>query len=142
MEEIDKEIYWVIYPIPSSWIPGKIKTRLFMGRLGKQNYIAGLILGLLFSLLMITISLLLLSYNYETLAIILSAAYFIVTIIFITSLRVRRAHDIGQTGVWAVWSFKSTYSFWNFKDGVDGPNQYGTPPQQKIDFSHIFGFKY
>jgi len=125
---------------------------LFNGRIGRRNYLYGLILPIL--VLIISDSLggitsLLNYFSSETLASdeILASVFILIILLayfFYLSLAIRRLHDMGKSGWISLLGLIPFISLivgiaLLFNEGASGENKYGPIPNQKLSLKAIIG---
>jgi uncharacterized membrane protein YhaH (DUF805 family) len=119
----------------------KYPRELFKGRIGRKNYILGL-LFLIGSFDALIIPIVLVDFGGISDILILSLyPLSIAFIIFVLSLHIRRLHDLGWSGFW-VLILGLTIWFMLFMKGEKTKNEYGElPPKNDEFFDVVFSLK-
>ncbi len=99
--------------------------KLFQGRINRKTYVVGSIIVFIVSILIVLYAIssagkFNLGFDIFILFI------FLVNIAFFISLRVRRAHDIGQSFIRTVPQIAA--NFWEYQEGEKKSNKYGESP--------------
>lgn len=122
-------------------------SRLFNGRIGRANYLAGhLIISFGVPVTVSIIGFPLASAGFSGLFLIPTIALYLAGAIYGVSFAVRRFHDIGRKGIELLWflvPFVNIYFLFLifFKAGDEKVNDYGPAPNRKLNLRNLFGLE-
>ena len=108
--------------------------KLYSGRIGRKNYILGALFSSVLTLLVVIIS------SYFNIFL----AFYLLILILIFSLHVRRFHDLGMSGWYALTLFIPIVNlimlifYLLLTPGKENSNKYGEVPQKTNFFNDLF----